>query len=354
LSPADAPSPGSPGADPRSDAAAVAGALLGAPVDAIEPARGTGRNSRVYCVRSGRECFALKHYPPHEAGGRDRLGIELGALELMRRGGIAVVPRVVASDRGRGYALLEWIAGEAVAAPGEADIDAAADFLAQIHRLRTEAAVRQQPLAAEACLSGREVVAQIARRIARLGDIAAEPVLAGFLAGEVAPLLVAIAARAEAAYVEGGLAFGLAIDASSQTLCPSDFGFHNALRTPAGQLVFIDFDYFGRDDPAKLVSDFLLHPGMALPEALKRRFAAAALGVYGGDPAFSLRLRALYPLFALRWCMILLNEFLPERWTLRVHAGERSDWEAAKRRQLDRAREWVQSLAANFQWFPYA
>jgi hypothetical protein len=51
--------------------------------------------------------------------------------------------------------------------------------------------------------------------------------------------------------------------------------------------------------------------------------------------------------------MILLNEFLPERWTDRVHAGARSDWETAKRRQLDRASEWVQSLRSNFRWFPY-
>ena len=110
---------------------------------------------------------------------------------------------------------------------------------------------------------------------------------------------------------------------------------------------------FGWDDPVKLVSDFLLHPGMALSESLKRRFADGAAQVYSADPAFPVRLRLLYPLFALRWCMILLNEFLPERWTDRVHAGVQSDWETAKRRQLDRSREWVQSLASNFRWFPY-
>lgn len=350
MNPADPPN-----ADPQNEAATVAGALLRAPIDAVEPVRGAGRNSRVYRVRAGPRCFALKHYPPYEARGRDRLGTELGALELMHRGGVACVPRVVGGDRERGYALLEWVEGDAVSAPSEADIDAAADFLTQIHRLRTTAAARGQPLAAEACLCGREVVAQIERRIARLGELAAaEPALAKFLAGDVAPLLAAIAAWAEAAYAEHGLDFGREIDDSSRTLCPADFGFHNALRIPTGRLFFIDFDYFGWDDPAKLVSDFLLHPGMALPDALKRRFAAAALGVYGGDPSFAVRLRTLYPLFALRWCLILLNEFLPERWTLRVHAGERADWQSAKRRQLDRAREWVQSLTSNFRWFPYA
>lgn len=342
-------------ADPRREAAAAAAALLRAPVDAVEPVRGAGRNSRVYRVRAGQKCFALKHYPPQETHTRDRLGVELRALDLMHRGGVAAVPRVVAGDPEHGYALLEWIDGEPVSAPDEADIDAAAGFLAQVHALRGVPAAREQPLAAEACLSGGEIVAQIERRIARLGELAAdEPALGAFLAADIRPLLASIAAWAAAAYAEHGLAFGREIDEAARTLCPSDFGFHNALCTPAGHLVFIDFDYFGWDDPAKLVSDFLLHPGMALPEALKRRFAAAAIGLYGADPMFSTRLRVLYPLFGLRWCLILLNEFLPERWALRVHAGARSEWDDAKRRQLDRARDWVQSLALNFRWFPYA
>jgi len=51
--------------------------------------------------------------------------------------------------------------------------------------------------------------------------------------------------------------------------------------------------------------------------------------------------------------MILLNEFLPERWANRLNAGTEADWELAKQRQLDRAREWMHSLAANFRRFPY-
>ncbi len=157
----------------------------------------------------------------------------------------------------------------------------------------------------------------------------------------------------KAAYAAAGLSLGQPVDAAAQTLCPSDFGFHNALRRPSGQLVFIDFDYFGWDDPVKLTADFILHPGMRLAETLKRRFAAAAIAVYCDDPAFRTRLALLYPLFALRWCLILLNEFLPERWANRINAGGQPDWEMAKQRQLDRAREWAQSLAATFQRFPY-
>ena len=46
-----------------------------------------------------------------------------------------------------------------------------------------------------------------------------------------------------------------------RTLSPSDFGFHNALRTPAGTMVFLDFEYFGWDDPAKTGFGFFVASG---------------------------------------------------------------------------------------------
>lgn len=342
-----------PPADPAAAAAEVAGALLGGPVDRIAPVRGAGRNSRIYRVSRAGEDYALKHYPEPERDGRRRLGVELGALDLMTGNGIACVPRAVAADRERGYALLEWIDGDPVADPRPADIDAAAEFLAAVHELRRLAAAQNQPLAAEACLSGGEIRRQIEARLARLSAIEGEPELAAFLEECIAPLVAEISAWAEAGYRGRGMDFNAAVPPAARSLCPSDFGFHNALRAADGRLAFLDFDYFGWDDPVKLTADFLLHPGMRLSETAKSRFASTIGCVYRSDPGFSLRLPLLFPLFALRWCLILLNEFLPERWAHRRHAGVEAEWAEAKRRQLDRSADWVQSLATNFRRFPY-
>ena len=332
----------------------VAEALLASPIDEIAPARGAGRNSRVFRVRRGAQSFALKHYPSVGPAARDRLRVEIDAVDLMTRNGVTAVPRAIGGDRERGYALFEWIDGDPVDKTTEADIDAAVRFLAGIHALRDLPAARAQPPAAEACLSGAEIVAQIERRVARLAAVAAnEPALAALLTDAVRPLLASIAGRVEAEYRARGFGFAEPLPPTAHTLCPSDFGFHNALRMPDGRLVFVDFDYFGWDDPVKLCADFLLHPGMRLTEPQKRRFVAAIRVVYGADAAFGDRLALLYPLFALRWCAILLNEFLPERWAYRLHAGAPSDWAAAKQRQLDRANERVQALRAKWGWFPY-
>jgi hypothetical protein len=335
-------------------AAEAAGILLGGPVEAVDRVRGFGRNSGVYTVRRSGSRYALKQYPIRGPGERNRAAVETGALRLLMDHGVGSVPRPFAADPETGYALIEWIEGDAVTTPTDADIAAAADFLAVIHRLRHDSDARALPLAGEACLSGAEIVAQIEWRVARLGALAAaEPALAGFLDNEVGPLLVRITRWAKAGYAAKGLSFEHPLDPSARTLCPSDFGFHNALRRPSGELVFIDFDDFGWDDPVKLIADFLLHPGMQLSDKLKRKFTIATAAIYQTDELFAARLALLYSLFALRWCMILLNEFLPERWAHRVNAGGQADWAAAKQRQLDRAREWVQSLTTNFQWFPY-
>jgi len=335
------------------EAAAVARSLLVAPLDAIERLRGGGRNSRIYRVRRSTEWFALKHYPPCHQDSRNRLKTEIEALAFMERHGIAVVPRSLASDAERGYALLSWVEGDPVDSAEEADIEAAADFLASLHRLRGIAAAQSQPLGAEACLSGAEIAAQLALRLARLGNVAeADPTLARLLDRITGWLFGSVLPAAAGGYQLFGQSFALPLPAGRRSLCPSDFGFHNALRGEAG-LTFIDFEYFGWDDPVKLTCDFLLHPGMRLPETLKRRFVTAALKIYGADPTFAARLGLLYPLFAVRWCLILLNEFLPERWAYRVHAGAGPDWEKAKELQLGRASDLLDSVQANGGSFPY-
>ena len=55
---------------------------------------------------------------------------------------------------------------------------------------------------------------------------------------------------------------------ADRVVSPSDFGFHNALRTEDGRLAFLDFEYAGWDDPAKLVCDFELQPAVPAPRVL--------------------------------------------------------------------------------------
>jgi len=326
-------------------AAEVACALVGGAVEVSRLPTG-GRNSRIWRVRSGERTFALKQYPSRRDDPRDRLSTEVGALRLMERYRIDTVPRVLGVDGEHGYALLSWIDGSDVTAVSDADIDAAVAFLAAIHGLRATPWAAEQPLAAEACLCGREIEQQIEGRLAQLRDIAREETeLIDFLDHSVADRLAGESREAHRQVAAAGLDFNAGLPQEWRSLVPSDFGFHNSLRRKDGSLAFLDFEYFGWDDPVKLTADILLHPGRTLLPPQRKRFRQAAVQLYGNDSAFGRRLSAYLPLFGLRWVLIMLNEFIPERWQRRVLAGDVGSWSDAKKRQLARAREFLASLS---------
>lgn len=317
--------------------AEIAGRLLGVRVLRVSSVSG-GRNSRVSRVDTRHGAFALKQYPP-PSDGRDRLGVETGALQWMARHGIDIVPRVVAIDRTENCALLSWIDGARINEVTAADIDQAIGFLEKLEHLRrTDPLSNAQP-ASEACLSGRELERQIRARLADLRALEDEPLLRSFLQGEFTEAFEVSLARARQRLSSAHISFEADLVEDQRSLAPSDFGFHNALRDEGGRLAFLDFEYFGWDDPVKLVVDTLLHPAIPVADDLLVRFRTAAEALFARDPDFSTRLKALHPLFILRWSLILLNEFHPARWRQRVHAGARANWAEAKARQLWAARD---------------
>lgn len=298
----------------------------------------SGGNSRIYRVEAETGLFALKYYPPAAPGARDRLGAEIAALHYMRAHGVDGIPTVYGyADR---FALYAWMDGAIAERITEADVDTACDFLAHLPRLSAQPGATQFILAAEACLSLQEVLAQIARRVERLEQVAVtEPALKDFLAAEFTPLWGQRVAQARAQW-QG--AEDAVLPQASQCLIPADFGFHNILKQSDGSLRFIDFEYFGWDDPVKLVADTLLHPGYVLGEAELAQCFNRLTRIFSADPQFMARLLALLPLFSLRWALILCNEFLHEKRANRAFAADKAgddaaEWNAAKQRQLAKA-----------------
>jgi hypothetical protein len=326
---------------------AIAEKLVGGMV-AVQHLQPRGRNSRIYRIDCGQQTYALKQYPSRSVDARDRLGTEVGALQLMERSRVDVVPRVVGVDRDRGCALLTWIDGAEIAELTKVDIEAAVHFISAIHALRKTPWASEQPIAAEACLSGREIERQLGERLSRLLSLPlkewVEHDLAAFLENCFMPVRDRLLAKAKSDMTAAELDFAAELPQERRSLSPSDFGFHNSLRRPDGSLAFVDFEYFGWDDPVKLIADVTLHPGWPLTDDQRRCFLLLTLPVYQSDSKFAARFRALFPLFGLRWVLIVLNEFLPERWERRVLAGHTGLWREAKLRQLARAKNLLATL----------
>jgi hypothetical protein len=307
--------------------------LTGGQVTAGARAAGSG-NSRVYRIDTTRGRFALKHYPPPGEDTRDRLGREFAALSFLGRQAAwdIAVPRAIAADPEQRIGIYGWIEGERPAARETADLPLLAAAIGRLDRVSRANEAQDLADAVEATLGAADLARQIDTRLDALEHVRpGEPELDRFLGGTLGPAW----GRAAETLHRAGLDRPLA--RSRQILSPSDFGLHNCLRLPDGALAFLDFEYFGWDDPVRLVVDVLCHPAMGLDAAERREFLALAVPIFAGDPGFATRLATLGPAIALRWAAIVLSEFLPSHWQRRVRAGVALDWTEAKRRQLRKA-----------------
>ena len=278
--------------------------LLGRSIHRIT-AGGRGENSKLFCLHTARETLALKSYPTRRGDGRARAKVEWAALNFLRDHGLSAVPAPIARDPDDGFLVLEWINGHAVDVPREADIRHAAAFVSDVFALSRKPGAEYFPPASEACLSAAEIVSQIDQRLVMLVEDAA---VRDFLDQEIRP---AFAAAKEG--VGDSLLDPVDLAPEQRCLIPADFGFHNALREADDTLRYVDFDYFGWDDPVKLVADFILHPAMRLGPGRAALFASEIEAALTMDQDFRSRLKRHLPLFAVRWALIVLNPFRTDR-----------------------------------------
>ncbi|MDE5460172.1 aminoglycoside phosphotransferase family protein [Bradyrhizobium sp. CSS354] len=326
------------------DAMAIGSRLAGARVASAQPAR-SGGNNRVFRLEmADGPPLALKHYP---SDGRDRLGQEYDALSFLARHGITSTPRPVAKDADAFCALYQWFDGEAaVLRPQGDDADQLADFLIELQKLREAEDAQNLRNASASIFSPEAAIAQYEQRLDALRRASDDhPDLRAFMEGSLVPSTVVAIRQLRRRYAELGRNPAADLAPTHRALSPSDFGLHNALRAEDGRLRFIDFEYFGWDDPVKLMSDTAIHPGSDLPEASANRLIERLSRAFeASDDAFAIRRDVLYPVFKGIWCLIVLNAYLPDSRSRRAMAAQGGDVRIRLAGQLDKARRLHQTI----------
>jgi hypothetical protein len=321
---------------------------------------GGGCNSQVFKLtcRDNRKYIA-KRYFRHNLDDRDRLGAEFFGLKFLWENEVRAIPRPITADIEHGYGFYEYIEGMKIFSPevSEADIVQVVEFLESLECLKYFPGSGLLPPASEACFSVQGIIDNIQGRINRFFAVPSLPdsysSLFAFINHDFLPTFRKITEWCKSMHHKADLSFSQTIPLEERTISPSDFGFHNALRAADGAIIFLDFEYFGWDDPAKMVSDFLLHPAMQLTTGLKRLFVAHILKKFAVRH-LAIRLEIVYPLFGLKWCMILLNEFLQEHWQRRQFAGRgKGDRAAYQEKQLSKAKKMLTMIQGEYENFPY-
>jgi hypothetical protein len=290
-----------------------ASSILNSSVQGINMMQG-GRNSRLYELSThemGK--LALKDYPDLLVDPRSRLQTEVQALKMIED--LHKTPKVVAFDEKLNVAIYEWIEGVHISRIEDNHINEALKFIENIQRVKSEDAF---VLASEACLSAKHLFTQINYRLDKLSSSNNKD-LQSFINLTFVPLFNSVRNWSEQHWPKDNLTKDL--PDLMQVISPSDFGFHNALLKNNGELYFLDFEYFGRDDPVKLIADFVWHPGMNLNDSHKTFWISSALKVFNKDPDIYSRFLAAWPLYGLRWSLILLNEFVKKGWQKRVYTN---------------------------------
>lgn len=311
-----------------------------------------GGNSRTYRARVASGDVFVKCYPDTE-GGRKRFHRERVALSFMEQTGLDNVTRLVASSETDRIILLLFVPGERLAAADctPDHIDQLVRFLLDLQERAPRSRPGVLPEASEASFSVKGLFETIEERLRVLDGVVGRDdsysAMFSFMNEKLRPVLLELEQthRSTKGY-KGQVSWDRRI------LSPSDVGFHNVVRRPDGGLTFVDFEHFGWDDPAKLICDFCLHPHprMNIGDDLRSRFVdSVSRGIE--DPELMGRVSSLFPVFALKWSTILLNEFIDDASARRSLAGVSQD-ETSRLRQLSKAETMVQTATDGK--FPYA
>lgn len=131
-------------------------------------------------------------------------------------------------------------------------------------------------------------------------------------------------------------------------LSASDFGFHNAIQSDQ-ITVFIDFEYAGLDSAWKMFSDFYAQPEKPVP--------MNTAGMFLRHPLFeelskhSNMTVNLFHLTLLKWCLIMLNEFLKDvqerrlfSWALTSRSDCQQQLQRIQRHQLAKSKVYYNNI----------
>jgi thiamine kinase-like enzyme len=301
-----------------------------------------GGNNKAFAVYTKSKKYLAKIYYSHPSDTRNRLNAEYSFLEYARKIGIECVPKSIFSIPQKNIGLYEFVQGRKLTS-SELEVQhitQAANFVRALNeRVEKDNAL---PTASEGCFSIEQHLLLTDMRVKKLLSLPISSEIdrqARLFVGE----LHSVWKKLKDAIVAKSGSISIQLNATDRCISPSDFGFHNALLRDNGEICFIDFEYAGWDDPAKMIGDFFSQP--AIPVSLKHfdTFISEALGYSKNRHVLAERARLLFPLFQIKWCCIFLNDFLPNAARRRQFSNPTSEPLQRKRLQLEKAQQFFYS-----------
>lgn len=297
-----------------------------------------GGNNRAYKIKTTKSSYLLKHYYLDE---RNRGETDFSFSKFLWDSGNKNIPKPYLITDDQQYGLYEFCFGRKLKA-NEIDkkhIALALNFLLEINKHK-ELALNIKN-ASEACFSVSEHEKLIQSRVSRLIEIEVNSDIDkeayNFINSELNPYSNKVIKNlSKSKYYN---------TTSKKILSPSDFGFHNCLLKEDNSLCFFDFEYAGYDSATKLICDFFCQPEIPAPLEFMDEFTANIEKEIAKDEYLKEQVKLLFPLYQIKWCCIMLNEFTKSDAARKEFSSE-TDFELKKKNQLAKAKVAFSKLEA--------
>lgn len=279
-----------------------------------------GNNQLFKISLDNKKVFLLKNYSKIHMSNWERGKTEFKALSNLWNLGFREIPQPISFDKNENIGIYSYEKGKILGQEEitKEDIDKSVDFLVKLHNLDNKNKKRFSP-ASSACLRLKDYLDVIDMRISKIINYKPEDDAGrkarNFLDEKVIPRIEEL--KKDFFSKTKGVDIEEEIPINEQVLTPADFGFHNILVNLNGgkkEYKFLDFEYFGRDDPARQILDFIHHvKSVNLSLELKNYFIDSYMEKRNLSEEFVKRLRLIDPLIGMTWVLIRLNVLSKEQ-----------------------------------------
>lgn len=278
-----------------------------------------GLNNRLFKVVTSKRNYLIKLY---RKDAEVMLKREFDAFKYLRKKNILNVPMAYFKNSKQNFAIYSFEEGK-TKIPSQAtkgDLDKMAYFIAGVHKLQPRN-IRKKFLPANfACFSINDYLKNIYFRLEKFSAYANSkdiPEIIDKLKKERVDTTIKKLIQKVVNGIPNRI-LNKKLGVNEEKLSPVDFGLHNILFGKDGSLCFIDFEYFGRDDPARAVADFLTHDrSVEIPSELKDYFQNRYLKYIGADKKPRERLELVKKIINIEWLAIYLYSITPEKIKIR-------------------------------------
>ena len=236
-----------------------------------------GKNNLVEKIFYKKKIFIYKKYLKDQGNGINysRYKSETSFINLLTSKKIKNLPLILATDPYSQENLFNFINGKKVKKITKKDIAQCINFIKKINFQISNKKISNFKMATEACISIDDHI-KTAEKIAKENNSSS-------------------------------------LKEKELILSPSDFGFHNVIKKKS-KLYFFDFEYAGKDDPVKLMSDYICQPDYKLNMNQINYFYKNILKIFNNKKKINKRFQAVIYIHRIKWCCVILSEILNKKY----------------------------------------